>query len=114
MIVIDYLLLLFLNLIIEIGVAHLLGYRTKEKILLIIIINFVTHPLLCYFLWISVCLNININNIVIFILEVVVIFIESFLLYFVIEKQYFNKLGLSLCINAASFFLGLFFQNILR
>jgi hypothetical protein len=114
MIILNYLLLLLLNLIVEVGVAYALGYRTTKKIFLIVIINLITHPLLCYFFWINAYLNlINITYISLIFIETLIVFIESFLLYFVLQQQYLDKLKLSFYINASSFLLGLLLRVLL-
>lgn len=99
---------LFLTLVIEISIAYILGFRHKTTLIAIICMNLITHPLLCYFLWINSNISIiPINYISIIILEIFVAIIESILLYFTIRQKYLDMLKLSLSINAASFIIGL-------
>lgn len=108
-----YFLALILTLLVELFVAYILGFRTKEDIITVIFANLITHPLLCYFLWMnSVIFIIPINYFSIIILEISIVLIESILLFFTLKQKYFNMLKLSFGINAVSFLVGLLiFKN---
>jgi len=108
-----YFLALILTLIIELSVAYVFGFRNKKNITTIIFINLVTHPLLCYFLWMnSVIFIIPVNYFSIIILEILVVLLESVLLLFALKQKYLNMLKLSFGINMVSFLVGLLiFKN---
>ena len=107
-----YLLALILTLIIELSVAYIFGFRTKKSIITIFLVNFITHPLLCYFLWInSVISIIPVNYFSIVVLEILVALLESVLLFFSLNQKYLNMLRLSLYINITSFVFGLLMFN---
>ena len=104
----NYFIALFLTLVIELSVAYILGFRSKNNLFVIILINLITHPSLCYFLWLNSSIPIiPINYISIVVLEILVAIVESFLLYFAMKQKYLNMLKLSLSMNIASFLFGL-------
>lgn len=108
-----YFLALILTLLIELFVAYVLGFKTKKEIISVIFANLITHPLLCYFLWMnSFIFIIPINYFSIIILEISVILLESILLFFALKQKYLNMLKLSFSINTVSFLVGLLiFKN---
>lgn len=108
-----YLLALILTLIIELSVAYIFGFRNKKSIITIIVANLITHPLLCYFLLMnSVIFIIPINYFSIIVLEILVVLLESILLFFALKQKYLDILKLSFGINIASFLVGLLiFKN---
>ncbi len=108
-----YFLALALTLLIELFIVYILGFRTKKEIITVIFINLITHPLLCYFLWInSFIFIIHIDYFSIIVLEIFVALIESILLFFALKQKYFNMLKLSFFINTVSFLIGLvIFKN---
>ena len=108
-----YFIALILTLIIELSVAYVFGFRNKKSIITIIFANLITHPLLCYFLWMnSVIFIIPINYISIIVLEILVALLESALLFLALKQNYLDMLKLSFGINMASFFVGLLiFKN---
>jgi hypothetical protein len=104
----SYLLTLLLTLLIELSVAYIFGYREKRKLIIFLLVNIVTHPLLSYFLWInSTLLIIPINYFSIIILEIAVVLVESLLLHFGLKDRCLKMFKVSLLMNAASFVLGL-------
>ena len=108
-----YFLALISTLIIELSVAYVFGFRNKKSIITIIFANLITHPLLCYFLWMnSVIFIIPINYISIIVLEILVALLESALLFLALKQKYLDMLKLSFGINMASFLVGLLiFKN---
>lgn len=110
MTLVNYFVALFLTLIIELIIIFLFGYRKKEYFIAVIFINLITHPLINYFLWANSSLNIIAADFISIIwLEILVVIIESVLLFYSIKQKYFNLLKLSLCMNMASFIFGLLF-----
>lgn len=103
-----YSLALIFTLVIELSVAYILGFRNKKSIVTIISANLITHPLLCYFLWInSFIFIIPVNYFSIVVLEILVILLESALLFFALKQQYLDMLKVSFVINTTSFLVGL-------
>jgi hypothetical protein len=103
-----YFLTLILTLVIELGVAYILGYRNKKELLMFFLVNIVTHPLLSYFLWInSTFFIIPINYLSFILFEIIVVLLETVLLYLGLKGKYLNMLLVSLSTNVASFVLGL-------
>jgi len=103
-----YFLTLILTLLIEIGIAYIFGYRRKQELKIFILVNFVTHPLLSYFLWLnSVLLVIPINYFIIFILEMIVVILEMGLLRLGLGFKYLDILKVSIFMNLGSFLFGL-------
>ena len=107
-----YFLALILTLVIELSIAYISGFRTKKCIITIFLVNIITHPLLCYFLWMnSIIFIIPVSYFSIIILEILVALLESVLLFFSLKQKYLNMLKLSLYINITSFVFGLLMFN---
>ena len=108
-----YFLALILTLIIELSVAYVFGFRSKKSIITIVFANLITHPLLCYFLWInSIIFIIPVSYFSIIVLEILVVLLESALLFFALKQKYLDMLKLSFGINMISFLFGLLiFKN---
>lgn len=103
-----YFLTFLLTLIIELGVAYVLGYRSKKKLRIFLFVNLITHPLLSYFLWINLnLLIIQVNYLSLIALEIVVVILESLLLRLGLKDKYLNLLIASVCMNSVSFLFGL-------
>ena len=101
-----YLLIFFLNFLIELSVAFLLGYRHKKFLLAIFGVNLFTHPILTYILLILPNFNIFPGFFEITILEIAVVLTETKLLEYTFETK--NFLKLSIAMNFASYIIGLF------
>jgi len=108
-----YFLALILTIIIELSVSYTFEFKSKKNIIVIIFVNLITHPLLCYFLWMnSVVYIITVNYFSIIVLEILVALLESVLLFFALKQKYLDMLKLSFGINVASFLVGLLiFKN---
>lgn len=103
-----YFLTLILTLLIEIGIAYTFGYRGKQELKIFILVNFVTHPLLSYFLWLnSILLVLPISYFIIFILEIIVVILETGLLRLGLGSKYLDILKVCIFMNLGSFLFGL-------
>lgn len=108
MTLISYLIALFFTLAIEVLVAYLLGNKNLHQAIIIILINLITHPLVCYLIWINSIIRIvPFNYFSIAIAELLIVLVESLLLNKSIQPKYSQALKLSLCANTASFLLGI-------
>jgi hypothetical protein len=109
----SYLVALALTLIIEVSVAYILGFRNAKSLISVVCVNFISHPIFGYFLWINEAASfIVINSFSIVILEVIITIIEALLLFFALKQKFKIMLGLSLAINFTSFVIGLIiFRN---
>lgn len=100
----NYFLALGLTQIIEISIAYFLGLRKRYELLALFFINCFTNPL------INLIVNVLSGKINLVILisfaELLVFVIESFLLYWVLDKNIKKSLFISLVINLASFSVG--------
>ncbi len=106
---INLILTLFLTIAIECFIAFLMCYRDKIFLLIIILINIITNPILNYLILLNNQLNFlkNTFTIVLF-FEILIIFIEwGILIYVFTDKDRKELLLLSLIINLISFLLGL-------
>jgi hypothetical protein len=103
----NYIIALVLSIIIEISVAYLMGYKEKKYLLAILAINFVTHPILNYFILILGFAQINLNLLLVGLLEVGVIFAEWGLLIHMFHKPKDKLFILSLVTNLVSFIAGI-------
>ena len=97
---------LSLTIIIELGIALLLGIKEKKDILNLIVINCITNPILNYIMMVVVYLTSN-NVIIYFLFEIMVIDLEY---RFYKKKLVFKKISLlllSIMLNISSLILGL-------
>lgn len=102
-----YLLALSLTLVIEGGIAYLLGFRKRQYILTLAMINVVTHVILNYLILVLGYLDIDVTFTLIVILEILVVIVEWLLLIYVFRDPKGRFLITSLLANAMSFFIGL-------
>jgi hypothetical protein len=107
--IINYLASLVITITSEICVAILFGYRTESALRAVILVNLITHPILGYMLWINAYEDLIDMGVLVAILEVLVVFVEWGLLYFVLRERPRRLLCLSLAANASSFGIGLVF-----
>jgi hypothetical protein len=102
-----YLLALLLTIVIELSVAYVLGFRTKQVLLVIVMINFVTHPIVNYLILVLANVGFDLDLAVVSILELGVALAEWRLLVYVFDEQR-RRLGvLAFAANLVSFALGL-------
>jgi len=106
---VSMLMALVYTILIEGIVATLLGYRKKNEVLAITLINIITNPLLNYILWVCAFFAlIEVNVSFIFIMEILVILVEWRLLIFSLKKKSRELFFLSLAMNITSYVLGVF------
>ncbi|MCL2157273.1 MAG: hypothetical protein FWH54_04540 [Methanobrevibacter sp.] len=104
---------LILTIIIELGVAIALGIRNKNDLLLVILVNTLTNPIVVYLANISMGFSPQFFHIlVIAILEISAFLVEGFLL-----KKYLNTITvgpyqLSFLMNSVSFICGIIISMI--
>lgn len=97
------LLLVFIaNLLIELFVAYILGYRRKTVLCAVGLVNLLTNPLLNYIIWTGLASSL----LSIFILEVAVVILEAYALGFALRNKARKYILLSLAMNIASFGMG--------
>lgn len=92
----------------ELAVAHVFSYRSFRERISIICVNLITHPLLWYVLWINITLRyIPLSIGIILVLELIVVVIESLLVWYAWRCQYSKCFILAFCMNATSFVAGI-------
>ena len=107
---------LFLTIIIEVMVSFLLGIKSKKDILIVILVNICTNPVLVY---ITNCtllfsnLNMKIYYITVMIMEFGVIITESLLYKKYLKYKDKSPLTISLINNTISYGIGFLISNIL-
>lgn len=101
-----YLLILLLTVTIEVGITCLLGFRTRQAMLAVALINVITHVILNYLLLVLSYLGIDTTFAFIGILEVLVMIAEWQMLVYVFHNPKGRFLIVSTLANAASFFIG--------
>lgn len=110
----DYFWALFLTLVIELSVIYLLGYKTKKALLAGALVSLVTHPIFGYFLWINLSFElVHINFFSLVLIEILIMLVESLLLYYALGYKYSSMLKLSFAMNTVSFLLGTFITHYL-
>ncbi|MCF7820273.1 MAG: hypothetical protein K9M44_02260 [Candidatus Pacebacteria bacterium] len=106
--ILNYLLALFLTLILEFIVFCLFGYRDKKALLTVLGINLVTHPLLGVVLFIKIMVSGTMFSFLeIILLELIIVLVESVFLYYIYLYKYYKLLFLAFIANLVSFLLGL-------
>lgn len=104
---------LTLTIIIEVGVAYLMGYRTKNFLLVVMLGSVITNPALNLILSINAMFSIFRDTIiVIFLLEIIVVFIEFYILSYVFYRKYsrMKLFRIAVIINLASYSIGYYLQ----
>ena len=102
-----YLLALLLTLVIEGGIAYLVGFRTGEYQLAIAMTNMITNPILNYILLVLGNLGINVTVVFVILLEILVVVAEWQLLVYVFGDPRGKFLVTSVLGNTASFLIGI-------
>ncbi len=101
-----YLLTLLLTVTVEGGIAYLLGFRTRQSLLAVALINVITHVILNYLILVLGYLGITTTFAFIAILEILIVIVEWQMLVYVFHSPKGRFLILSALANAASFFIG--------
>ena len=105
---INYILALALTIIIEMGVAFILGYRDRKSLAVVALVNVITNPILNYLLLvIAVYRFMEINTALILCLEAVVALAEWMLMIYALDRDPGQLLVLSLVMNTTSYLAGL-------
>jgi hypothetical protein len=109
MIIISLLTALILTILIEETVTFLLGYRNKNTLLVVSLVNVITNPAANYVVMINNTFNIIKPDIsLVIILEVLIVYIEwKILEYALPEQEIKSYLILSIIMNLASFLTGI-------
>lgn len=108
-IIISFFAALLLTIIIELTAALLIGYRKRNEIITIILINVITNPALNYLLFVNRTLSLfEISIFVILFLELLVVLIEWRLLVFALKEKSNKLLALSIVINFCSYIIGFY------
>ena len=105
MILLNYLTALIFTIFIELIGAILFGYREKWFLVVLVLINIMTNPLLNYV--ISILYNFYFNYTILFFLEIIVIFIEWMILIYVFSEDKKKLFILSLSMNLTSYLFGI-------
>jgi len=104
----NYFIALLLAIVIEITVALFFGYKRTIELLVIILVNIMTSPLLNYFLSLNNYINlVQMNLPMLVFLEIVVVLFEWLLLLFVFQKKPLSLLIMSFIMNLFSYLGGL-------
>jgi hypothetical protein len=107
--VFNYFSSLVITIVIELCVALLFGYRSEAAWKTVILMNLMTHPPLTYILWINSYAEFADAGRLLIILEIMVVFVEWGILYYVMREKARRLLCLSFAANASSFGIGLIF-----
>ena len=99
--------------IIECGVALILGYRKKD-LLNVLLVNFLTNPIVSSVpVFFNYHYGLKARNIVLLILEILTLFVEGFIYVKVLKRRKINGFILSLILNLSSYLLGLVINSII-
>ena len=99
--------------IIECGVALILGYRKKD-LLNVLLVNMLTNPIVSSVpVFFNYHYGLRARNIVLTILEILTLFVEGFIYVKVLKRRKINGFILSLILNLSSYLLGLVINSII-
>jgi len=104
------------TIIIEVFVAFLIGYRKKDFLIIVALGSVITNPVLNVLILIYVFITYSyIPFLWLIILEVIVVYVEFGILYYVFKNKHSVKelLIVSFVINSASFITGYFLREVL-
>lgn len=104
---------LALTIVIEVVVAYLMGYRTKNFLLVVALASVITNPSLNLILSVNSMFSLfGATKAVIIFLEIIVVFIEFYILSYVFDKKYsrIKLFRLAVIINLVSYFFGYYLQ----
>lgn len=103
---------LLLTIIIECIIALILGYRTKTFFLAVVIVNLVTNPFLNYIIILLSYFKLTeIYLQVVIALEVIIVFAEWGIYYYIYPSKKRQLFLLSIAANLASYTIGLLICN---
>lgn len=95
------------TIIIEIVIAKILKVKTKKDFLNIFLVNIMTNPVVVSFpVYVNIKYGLLQRNIVLYILEIIVVFLEGFVYKNVINYNKINPYILSFILNMGSYFIG--------
>jgi hypothetical protein len=102
-----YFLTFFLTIFSELFIVFLLEGKNRKLFQVVVLANFITHPIFGFFLWNNSLFGfLELNDFFIIFIELIIVFFEAFLLFFVFRKNYWNWFHLSFLMNLVSFLLG--------
>lgn len=104
---------LALTIVIEVIVAYLMGYRTKNFLIVVALASVITNPALNLILSINAMFSIfETSKLLIIFLELIVVFIEFKILCYVFDKRISRKklFRLAVIINLVSYLIGGYLQ----
>ena len=105
---------LILTIIIELIVAILLKIRSQKDIMLVILVNICTNPVVVYIVNLSLLLQSKILHIsILAILEIFAFLVEGRLYKNYLENKTIKPYKLSLCTNLTSFSFGIFLNIVM-
>jgi hypothetical protein len=107
----NYSIAFLLTIVLEVAVALLLGYRRRQEVVCVILVNVFSHPLVNYLIWVvSELRTVPIRPFEILLLEVGVVLVEWQLLCYALRRRRKAALfALSLAMNCVSYFAGIVF-----
>ena len=104
---------LILTIIIECGIALVIGYRKKD-LLNVLLVNVLTNPLLnSVIVYINVYYGLKYRNIALYLLEILVVIVEGFIYQKYLDNRKINGYILSLILNISSYVIGLIFNYLM-
>lgn len=100
------LLCLGVTIVIEVGVAFIIGYRKKDLIN-ILLANVLTNPIVSSVpVYFNVKYSVSARNICLIILELMVLVVEGFIYHKYLKNRKINPYILSIILNASSYLIG--------
>lgn len=98
---------LLCTILIETGIAIIIGIRNKKDILNVVLVNVLTNPLVASIpVYFNVWYSLEARNISLCILEVLTLFTEGFIYSKVLSYKKIKPLLISIILNASSYLIG--------
>lgn len=98
----------FLTILVESFVAFCLGYKDRKVFICVILVNIITHPLFCFFLYTNSLTGwFKLNYFSIILIELLIVLVEFGLLFFVFQGDWRKWLILSFLMNLGSYLMGI-------
>jgi hypothetical protein len=113
MYLINYIIALFLTIVIELCVALAFGYKEKKALYLVVLVNLLTHPVINYIIFVNSIFSLMPYQPLVIILEIIVVIVEWQALSYGLNSKKIKLFYLSLYMNAVSYGIGLLLGKII-
>ena len=105
---------LIFTIILELGLALIFKIKNKDDIIIIVLVNVVTNPIVVVFPYLLGIFYGNTGRyVLLLILEILTVFFEGFIYKKYLKFKSINPYVLSILLNVTSYFIGIFINRII-